>query len=67
MARPPGDGGFERASPNSPAKAITRASGQAQRYARRKAAIETHLGEEGLPRQRLWPFAAAIDEGFLPN
>jgi hypothetical protein len=37
------------------------------RYARRKAAIETNLGEERLPGQCPWSFAEAIDEGFLPE
>ncbi len=40
---------------------------QAYRYARRKAAIETHLGEERFPDKCPWSFAEAIDEGFLPE
>jgi len=36
-------------------------------YARRKAAIETNLGEERFPGQCPWSFAEAIDEGFLPE
>jgi len=40
---------------------------QAYRYARRKAAIETNLGEERFPDKCLWSFAEAIDEGFLPE
>jgi Domain of unknown function DUF29 len=40
---------------------------QAYRYARRKAAIETNLGEEQFPGQCPWSFAQAIDEGFLPE
>ena len=35
----------------------------AYRYARRKAAIETELGEEAFPTQCLWSFAGAMDEG----
>jgi hypothetical protein len=37
------------------------------RYVRRKAAIETNLGEERFPGQCPWSFAEAIDEGFLPE
>src|SRR5260370_11183378 len=35
----------------------------AYRYARRKAAIETDLGEERFPDQCPWPFAVAMDQG----
>jgi len=40
---------------------------QAYRYARRKTAIETHLGDERFPDQCPWTFAEAIDESFLPE
>jgi hypothetical protein len=40
---------------------------QAYRYARRRAAIETNLGEEHFPGQCSWSFAEAIDESFLPE
>jgi len=40
---------------------------QAYRYARRKAAIETNLGEERFPEQCPWPFAEAMDEDLLPE
>jgi hypothetical protein len=39
----------------------------AYRYARRKAAIETDLGEERFPDLCPWPFATAMDEGFWPE
>jgi Domain of unknown function DUF29 len=39
----------------------------AYRYARRKAAIETDLGEEAFPAQCPWSFAQAIDAGFWPG
>jgi hypothetical protein len=42
-------------------------TGQAYRYARRRAAIETNLGEEHFPGQCPWSFADAIDESFLPE
>jgi Domain of unknown function DUF29 len=40
---------------------------QAYRYARRKAAIETDLGEERFPAQCPWSFAEAVEDGFLPE
>jgi len=40
---------------------------QAYRYARRKAAIETSLGEDRFPGQCPWTFAKAIEDGFLPE
>jgi Domain of unknown function DUF29 len=40
---------------------------QAYRYARRKPAIETSLGEERFPGQCAWSFAEAMDEDFLPE
>jgi hypothetical protein len=40
---------------------------QAYRYARRKAAIETHLGEERFPAKCPWSFAQAMDDGFPPE
>ena len=40
---------------------------QAYRYARRKAAIETDLGEEGFPGQCPWSFAQVMDAGFWPE
>ena len=36
----------------------------AYRYARRKAAIETEMGEEVFPARCLWGFVQAMDEGF---
>ncbi len=39
----------------------------AYRYARRKAAIETELGEEIFPSKSPWTFAQATDEGFWPG
>ena len=39
----------------------------AYRYARRKAAIETEMGEEAFPAQCPWSFAQATDEGFWPE
>jgi hypothetical protein len=39
----------------------------AYRYARRKAAIETDLGEEHFPGQCPWTFAEAIREDFWPE
>jgi hypothetical protein len=39
----------------------------AYRYARRKAAIETDIGEEGFPGQCPWSFAQAMDAGFWPE
>ena len=38
----------------------------AYRYARRKAAIETDLGEEAFPAQCPWSFAQATDAEFWP-
>jgi hypothetical protein len=40
---------------------------QAYRYARRKAAIETHLAEERLPGQCPWSFADVTSEDFWPE
>jgi hypothetical protein len=40
---------------------------QAYRYARRKAAIETHLAEERLPGQCPWSFADVTSEDFWPQ
>jgi hypothetical protein len=40
---------------------------QAYRYARRKAAIETHLAEEPFPAQCPWSFADATCEDFWPE
>jgi hypothetical protein len=37
------------------------------RYARRKAAIETDLGEQEFPAQCPWSFVQAMDEGFWPE
>ena len=39
----------------------------AYRYARRKAAIETDLGEEAFPQNCPWSFGQAIDAGFWPE
>jgi hypothetical protein len=39
----------------------------AYRYARRKAAIETNLGEERFPAQCPWSFAQATDAAFWPE
>jgi hypothetical protein len=39
----------------------------AYRYARRRAAIETEMGEEAFPAQCPWSFAEAMDEGFWPD
>jgi hypothetical protein len=39
----------------------------AYRYARRKAAIETNLGEERFPAQCPWSFAQATDVSFWPE
>ena len=39
----------------------------AYRYARRKAAIETEMGEEAFPPHYPWSFAQAMDEGFWPE
>ena len=44
--------------------ALDDVTGQAYRSARRKAAIETHLGEECFLDQCPWPFATAMDAGF---
>ena len=38
----------------------------AYRYARRKAAIETGLGEDVFPAQCPWPFERAMDSHFWP-
>ena len=47
--------------------ALDEVTASAYRYARRKAAIETDLGEECFPDQCPWPFAAAMDEGYWPE
>jgi Domain of unknown function DUF29 len=39
----------------------------AYRYARRRAAIETDLGEEDFPGKCPWSFAQAMDAGFWPE
>ncbi len=39
----------------------------ASRDARRKAAIETEMGEEAFPALCPWSFAQAMDEGFWPQ
>jgi predicted nucleic acid-binding Zn-ribbon protein len=39
----------------------------AYRYARRKAAIETELGEERFPARSPWSFAEATAEDFWPD
>ena len=38
----------------------------AYRYARRKAAIETGLGEDVFPAECPWPFERAMDGDFWP-
>ena len=38
----------------------------AYRYARRKAAIETGLGEDAFPAGSPWPFERAMDSDFWP-
>ncbi len=39
----------------------------AYRYARRKAAIETDMGEEAFPVQCPWSFDQAMEAGFWPE
>lgn len=39
----------------------------AYRYARRKSAIETDMGEEVFPAECPWSFAQAVDSGFWPE
>ncbi len=46
---------------------LDEATASAYRTARRKAAIETNLGEESFPAQCPWPFAVAMDEGCWPE
>jgi hypothetical protein len=46
---------------------IDEVTASAYRYARRKAAIETDIGEEGFPGQCPWSFAQAMDAGFWPE
>ncbi len=46
---------------------IDEVTASAYRYARRKAAIETDLGEEGFPGQCPWSFAQVMDAGFWPE
>jgi len=46
---------------------IDEVTASAYRYARRKAAIETDMGEEAFPPQCPWSFAAAVDAGFWPE
>ena len=43
------------------------AMASAYRDARRKAAIETDVGEEAFPPQCPWSFAEAMDAGFWPE
>ena len=43
------------------------AMASAYRDARRKAAIETDMGEEAFPPQCPWSFAEAMDGGFWPE
>ncbi len=46
---------------------IDEVTASAYRYARRKAAIETEMGEDAFPAQCPWSFAQAVDEGFWPE
>ncbi len=46
---------------------IGEVTASAYRYARRKAAIETDLGEQAFPPQCPWSFAEAMDGGFWPE
>jgi Domain of unknown function DUF29 len=46
---------------------IDEVTASAYRYARRKAAIETDLGEEAFPAQCPWSFAEAMDGAFWPG
>lgn len=46
---------------------IDEVTASAYRYARRKAAIETDMGEEAFPPQCPWSFAEAVDAGFWPE
>ena len=41
--------------------------GQAYRYARLKAAIETEFDEDDFPERSPWTFAEATDPGFWPD
>ncbi len=43
------------------------ATASAYRDARRKATIETDMGEEAFPAECPWRFAQAIDEAFWPE
>jgi Domain of unknown function DUF29 len=43
------------------------ATASAYRDARRKAAIETDMGEEAFPAECPWSFGQAIDAGFWPE
>ena len=52
---------------NPSLKTVLDATGLDYRYARRKAAIETELGEEAFPAQCPWSFAQAMDAGFWPE
>jgi hypothetical protein len=47
--------------------ALDDVTGQAYRSARRKAAIETHLGEERFPGQCPWSFAEVTGDDFWPE
>ena len=46
---------------------IDEVTASAYRYARRRAAIETDLGEEDFPGKCPWSFAQAMDAGFWPE
>jgi len=46
---------------------IDQVTASAYRYARRKAAIETDLGEEAFPQNCPWSFAETMDAGFWPE
>ena len=46
---------------------IDEVTASAYRYARRKAAIETDLGEEAFPQNCPWSFAETMDAGFWPE
>ncbi len=46
---------------------IDEVTASAYRYARRKAAIETDMGEEAFPATSPWSFAQATDAGFWPE
>jgi hypothetical protein len=53
---------------NPSLKSVTNeVTASAYRYARRKAAIETDMGEEEFPAQCPWGFAQVTDAGFWPE